>query len=239
MRKTLLFILLTSLAVGLRAQKDTFYVYSVEFNDTLLAPRDWPSWCVVEDDVSVYFAQSEYKKAGFREESQKLFVCCDCCGDSSSKFVYDAECNGRVTELIIRKFKDGQDWCGRAYEVDGYFIRVMPYSFEDVDLSDEDEVFSYVQENPQFPGGLEALYNYLARNVKYPSSCDVTGKVYVQFVVEKDGSVTNACILRNICEDCGKEALRVVNSMPKWIPGKIRGIPVRCRFNLPVNFALH
>ncbi|MBR3939047.1 MAG: energy transducer TonB, partial [Bacteroidales bacterium] len=66
----------------------------------------------------------------------------------------------------------------------------------------------------------------------------ITGRVFLTFVVEKDGSIANARILRDIGGGCGQEALRVVKSMPKWIPGEQRGIPVRVQFNLPVYFKL-
>lgn len=111
---------------------------------------------------------------------------------------------------------------------------------EEVSVSD-DKVFSVVETDPEFPGGMEALYQYLASNLHYPQLArdnGITGKVYVTFVVEKDGRVTNPRILRDIGGGCGDEAIRVVKSMPRWSPGKQRGKPVRVQFNLPVNFNL-
>ena len=108
---------------------------------------------------------------------------------------------------------------------------------------DEEEVkiFTVVENDPEFPGGMEALYKYLAENIKYPQLArdnGITGKVYVTFVVERDGSIANPKILRDIGGGCGQEAIRVVKSMPKWTPGKQRGKAVRVQFNLPVNFNL-
>lgn len=82
------------------------------------------------------------------------------------------------------------------------------------------------------------LYKYLEENTKYPDGarCE-NGRVYVQFVVERDGSITNAHVLKDLCGGCEEEALRVVNSMPKWVPGFPRGKPVRVRFNLLVIFS--
>ena len=105
----------------------------------------------------------------------------------------------------------------------------------------EEEIFTVVEEEPSFPGGMEALYKYLGTSIKYPSLAkenNITGKVYVTFVIEKDGSIANPRILRDIGGGCGAEALRVVKAMPKWKPGKQRGKAVRVQFNLPVSFNL-
>ena len=105
----------------------------------------------------------------------------------------------------------------------------------------EEEVFLVVEEDPEFPGGLDALSKFIADNIKYPQLAkenNITGKVFVSFVVEKDGSVGQVKILRDIGGGCGNEAVRVVKLMPKWKPGKQRGKPVRTQFNLPVNFDL-
>ena len=106
----------------------------------------------------------------------------------------------------------------------------------------EEEVFLVVEDDPEFPGGLSALSQYLASNIKYPQLAkenNITGKVFVSFVVEKDGSVGQVKILRDIGGGCGAEAVRVVKAMPKWTPGKQRGKPVRTQFNLPVDFSLN
>ena len=111
---------------------------------------------------------------------------------------------------------------------------------EEVD-EEEVKIFTVVENDPEFPGGMDALYKYLAENIKYPQLArdnGITGKVYVTFVVERDGSIANPRILRDIGGGCGAEAIRVVKSMPKWTPGKQRGKAVRVQFNLPVNFNL-
>jgi len=106
----------------------------------------------------------------------------------------------------------------------------------------EEEIFVFVEEFPSYPGGDAALYEYLGKNIQYPDLArenSITGTVVIKFVVEKDGSVTRASILREIGGGCGKEALRVVNAMPKWKPGKQSGKPVRTEYTLPVQFELH
>ena len=101
--------------------------------------------------------------------------------------------------------------------------------------------FSVVENNPEFPGGEDALYKYLAENIRYPEQAKkekVQGRVFVRFVVDKDGSVVKSEVLRGIGNGCDEEALRVVNAMPKWTPGKQRGKPVNVQYVIPVNFKL-
>jgi protein TonB len=120
-------------------------------------------------------------------------------------------------------------------------IEIAPVKIEEEEDETETQIFTVVENEPEFPGGMEALYKYLAQNIKYPQLArdnNITGKVYVTFVVEKDGSIANPKVLRDIGGGCGAEAIRVVKSMPKWTPGKQRGKAVRVQFNLPVNFNL-
>lgn len=107
--------------------------------------------------------------------------------------------------------------------------------------SDEGEIFEVVEQNPSFPGGDKALMAYLTKNLKYPASAqenNIQGRVLVQFVVNKDGSIVDPKVLRSVDPALDKEAMRVVSSMPKWTPGKQRGKNVRVRFTLPVTFRL-
>ncbi len=108
--------------------------------------------------------------------------------------------------------------------------------------ADEEEIFVVVENDPEFPGGTEALHRYLASNIKYPEQAKaekIQGRVFVTFVIEKDGTVTNIKVLRDIGGGCGDEAVRVVQNMPKWKPGRQRGRRVRTQFNLPINFNLN
>ncbi|MEI7595793.1 MAG: TonB family protein [Bacteroidota bacterium] len=103
------------------------------------------------------------------------------------------------------------------------------------------EVFTVVEQMPEFPGGQEDLYKYLGENIKYPEiakQSGISGRVFVSFVVEPNGSVSNIKILRGIGGGCDEEAVRVIKGMPKWKSGKQNGKPVRVSFNLPVNFQL-
>ncbi len=105
----------------------------------------------------------------------------------------------------------------------------------------EQEVFTIVEEMPGYPGGDAKMYEYLVKNIKYPQiarESSIQGRVFVNFVVEPDGSVTNVKVLRGIGGGCDEEAMRVVKSMPKWKPGKQRGKAVRVSYTLPVVFKL-
>lgn len=104
-----------------------------------------------------------------------------------------------------------------------------------------EEIFTIVEDQPTFPGGSESLSQYLSNNLQYPETAynnKVEGTVYVTFVVEKDGTVSNVKIRRGIHPDCDAEVIRVISEMPKWNSGKQRGKPVRVQFNLPVKFRL-
>ena len=105
----------------------------------------------------------------------------------------------------------------------------------------EQEIFKIVEEMPSYPGGEQKLMEYVAKNIKYPQiarETGIQGRVYVNFVVEPDGSVSNVSVLRGIGGGCDEEAVRVVKGMPKWKPGKQRGKAVRVSYMLPVNFKL-
>ena len=104
-----------------------------------------------------------------------------------------------------------------------------------------EQVFTAVEQMPEFPGGQQALMKFLSSNIRYPQMAlanDIQGRVVVKFVVEKDGSVSDVQVVRGVDKDLDKEAVRVVKSMPKWQPGKNNGQAVRCYFNLPVTFKI-
>ena len=105
----------------------------------------------------------------------------------------------------------------------------------------EEEIFMIVEQVPEYPGGDEARLNFLRNNIKYPQmarEAGIQGTVYVGFVVEKDGSVTQVKVLRGIGGGCDEEAVRVTKMMPKWKAGKQRGKEVRVSYNMPVKFTL-
>lgn len=105
----------------------------------------------------------------------------------------------------------------------------------------EEQIFIAVEQPAEFPGGMAALMRWLNNNMRYPEAAqqnDIQGRVTVNFVVEKDGSIANVKIAKGVDKDLDREALRVVKKMPKWQPGKNNGVAVRSYFNLPVTFRL-
>ncbi|WP_234733766.1 energy transducer TonB [Tellurirhabdus bombi] len=105
----------------------------------------------------------------------------------------------------------------------------------------EEEPLLFVEQQPEFPGGPAAMYEWLSKNMKYPPAAarsNISGKVYLSFVVNADGSIVDEQVTKGIGFGCDEEALRVVKKMPKWRPGKQSGRPVRVKFNLPIVFAL-
>ncbi|MDR0537599.1 MAG: energy transducer TonB [Tannerellaceae bacterium] len=126
----------------------------------------------------------------------------------------------------------------KAAQVQTY---VPPAVANNDDEEASQEVFAIVEEMPSFPGGDTEMMKFLNGNIKYPVIAQengVSGRVIIQFVVNKDGSIVEAAVVRGVDPSLDKEALRVVNSMPKWTPGKQRGKPVRVRYTVPVTFKL-
>jgi TonB family protein len=102
-------------------------------------------------------------------------------------------------------------------------------------------IYTVVEVQPSFPGGEEALTEYIVDNIEYPEQArkaGIQGKVYVAFVVEEDGSISNVRVLRDIGGGCGEEAVRVVKLMPRWNPASQKGKPVKVQVSLPVSFIL-
>ena len=120
-------------------------------------------------------------------------------------------------------------------------IKYVPVEVEEEE-PEEQAIFEVVEEMPQFPeGGQAGLMKYLSSNIKYPTIAQengTQGRVTVQFVVNQDGSIVDVKVLRGVDPYLDKEAIRVISSMPKWIPGKQRGKPVRVKYTVPVMFRL-
>ena len=117
-------------------------------------------------------------------------------------------------------------------------VSTQPEPFDD---DEQMKVFDVVEQMPAFPGGPNALFDYLSKNVKYPAVAEengVQGRVIVTFVVERDGSITKVKVAKSIDPSLDKEAERVISSMPHWIPGKQSGKAVRVTYTVPVEFRL-
>jgi periplasmic protein TonB len=117
----------------------------------------------------------------------------------------------------------------------------FPSAITIVDDTPKDEIFLFVDQMPVFPGGEDALLRFLASTVRYPSDAlhnNIDGRVFVQFVIDAKGKVTNVTIIRSVHPSLDREALRVVNSMPDWTPGMQNGRRVRVSYTVPIMFKL-
>jgi len=108
-------------------------------------------------------------------------------------------------------------------------------------VDDNEKVFDVVEQMPSFPGGPQALFEYLSNNIHYPDAAKengIQGRVIVTLVVERDGSPTGVTVVRSVDPSLDKEAIRVIRNMPRWNPGKQNGSTVRVKYMIPVTFKL-
>ncbi len=116
-----------------------------------------------------------------------------------------------------------------------------PVQIIEPDIDDTSLQFIDPEVAPSFPGGEEALFTYISKEMKYPEfavSNGIQGVVYLTFLVEKDGRIHNVEVLRGIGGGCDEEAIRVVRNMPNWLPGTLDGKPIPVQYNLPIQFKL-
>ena len=142
-----------------------------------------------------------------------------------------AENDADVVESTIQSNEDK----GEAVE-----IKYVPEVVEEEEV-EEQQIFQVVEEMPEFPGGMAECLKFLSKNIKYPTIAQengVQGRVIVQFVVNQDGSIVDPVVVRSVDPYLDKEALRVIQMMPKWKPGKQRGKAVRVKYTVPVTFKL-
>ena len=126
-------------------------------------------------------------------------------------------------------------------EAEGEVLKAKEVVVDEKPKEEETKVFDVVEQMPQFPGGPQALFEYLSKNIKYPVVAEengIQGRVIVTFVVERDGSITDVRVAKSVDPSLDKEAQRVVRSMPHWIPGKQNGSAVRVKYTVPVTFKL-
>jgi periplasmic protein TonB len=157
------------------------------------------------------------------------------------KFVPPKVVKEQVVEEVptIKEIKETET---AAVEVDGSTDVVFDEPIEEVVAVNDNEIFTVVEQNPEYPGGYDAMMNFIRANMVYPPAArrlGVEGTVYVSFVVHKTGTIDDVKILRGISTECDKEAIRVISKMPKWIAGKQNGHLVNVRFTLPLKFRLN
>ncbi len=140
--------------------------------------------------------------------------------------------DAEIEEDIMASTEDQVEWVDLD-EID--YVEVEPEP-------EDEEIFMVVEESPEFPGGVQALLEYLRKNIKYPQICkdnNIQGRVLISFVVNKDGAIVDPEVIKSVHPSLDKEALRVISGMPNWKPGAQRGKPVRVKYTVPVNFRLN
>jgi len=147
-----------------------------------------------------------------------------------------------IIEIVDDKVEVETDFMStEADETTTVEIQEVQEVAQEDEVEEEPQVFIIVEDMPEFPGGELALRKYIAENVRYPEMAkenDIQGTVYVRFVVDTDGSVKNVEVLRGVDPLLDKEAVRVVQSLPKWKPGKQRGKAVKVSHSVPIKFQL-
>jgi len=151
----------------------------------------------------------------------------------------------KVKDPVIEEVKDEEEVPEIIFEmeepeendiVEEVFVEEVPEEKEEIT-----EVYIYLQESAKPIGGMESFYRYVKKNIKYPNLArrsGVQGKVFVQFIVDKDGSLTDVRVIRGIGAGCDEEAVRILEKAPKWEPGKQRGRPVKQRIVMPIHFVM-
>jgi len=156
-------------------------------------------------------------------------------------------CNEEIIFTFFKRVLRGTDSCvvliddstltneiilSESFEIEKYIDTVKHFS---------KDIFTIVEDQPEYPGGGDALMEFLAQNIEYPTYArdnGIHGTVYITFVIEPNGNLSNIKVLRGIGGGCDEEAIRVISLMPAWKPGIQRGKPVRVQFNLPVRFII-
>lgn len=187
-------------------------------------------------DTLIYSDDGSYVKFetsdGFQPES----------GEPCKKLTvtsYDADGTQRNNFFITETERRGDT---STYTIEPFTLSV--HLFEqlfDLATYEEDTVYQIVEQMPQYTGGEQAMMKYVAENIKYPQAAkdkNISGRVFVGFVIEKDGSVSNVKVVRGIGGGCDEEAARVIKEMPKWKPGMQKGKPVRVSYQIPIYFKL-
>ena len=155
--------------------------------------------------------------------------------DKESLEVYAKHFNADTSNGII--FVNTKDYIKNGGNKKVVSVQVKAKKPQDVE-----NIFDVVEQMPEFPGGMDEMMKYLSMNVRYPEAAKkagLQGRVVVQFVVEADGSVSNAEVVRSVNEELDAEAVRVIEKMPKWKPGMQDGKAVRVRYNIPIAFRLN
>ena len=166
--------------------------------------------------------------------------------DGSNKEEYTTEMPNKFLPPFKHEVIQGMVYRGSLTRKDYPFLSFLPLPFTPItpnmdSTGSDGKIFLVVEQPPEFTGGLEAMYKFITKNLQYPASArkmQIEGSVFVVFIVDTDGAIREASVLKGVSEDCNNEALRVVKLMPNWRPGTQQGKPVRVKYVLPIKFRL-
>ena len=234
----LAFLLIANTKVTAQEQKAVEHTFKVSISPFEVFDDDGAPMQLIKDTI-FYDDDGTYVKFetsdGFQPET----------GEPCKKLTitsYNADGTPRNNFFITETERRGDT---STYSIEPFTFTLSEHLFEqllDIATSEEDTVFQIVDEMPQFPGGENAMMKHVSQNIVYPEEAkekEIQGRVFVSFVIEKDGSVSNVKVLRGIGGGCDEEAVRAISSMPKWKPGKMKGEPVRVNYQIPVMFKLN
>ena len=212
----------------------------IEIYDDNGFPMDLTDTVIYNEDGSyVKFETTEALDPISGEMRNRITAtCCNADGTPNNDFQFhlsSMEKHGDTTMYSVDPF---------SISTENFRLKILTTENNPVQVieKDNDSIYNTVEEMPEFPGGMEAMMKYISENVKYPEEAkdkNISGRVFVSFVIEKDGSVNEVKIMRGIGGGCDEEAVRVISAMPKWKPGKQKGKPVRVSYMLPLNFKLN
>ena len=231
-------------------EKKTENVFTIQFGDFELFNDDGTQMQL--KDTVVYYEDGTYTKFEsseavdpFTGELRKTFTV--------KNYTAEGMPNPNIDFTIreVEKHGDTMMYSMDPFTISGDIVNKLKNKImtdEDIDIEvtevgcvDPDTVYQIVEKMPQYRGGEEAMMKYVADNIKYPQEAkdkNISGRVFVSFVIEKDGSVNEVKVVRGIGGGCDEEAARVIKGMPKWEPGMQKGKPVRVNYMMPINFKL-
>ena len=231
-------------------EKKTENVFTIQFGDFELFNDDGTQMQL--KDTVVYYEDGTYTKFEsseavdpFTGELRKTFTV--------KNYTAEGMPNPNIDFTIreVEKHGDTMMYSMDPFTISGDIVNKLKNKImtdEDIDIEvtevgcvDNDTVYQIVEKMPQYRGGEEAMMKYVADNIKYPQEAkdkNISGRVFVSFVIEKDGSVNEVKVVRGIGGGCDEEAARVIKGMPKWEPGMQKGKPVRVNYMMPINFKL-
>jgi TonB family protein len=177
--------------------------------------------------------QSSFDESKVGKSLRGNYICVE---DTANNGVNNYEIKGYTSDILTLKLVNEKN---PTYT--NTFFRITENPKEAKDKIETDKVYQVVEKMPEFPGGKQRLLNWMKENIQYPVEAQkegIQGRVIITFVINKSGKAVEPLIIQSVDPLLDKEAIRLINSMPKWKPGEEKGEPVRVKFTMPINFRL-